>query len=554
MTRSEPPFHSSQPVQPQTLPNTFCIYLAKQFIVKQGFQPARAPELAGLADACDVLLTFADGYSFIIVCMIDRQARPDRSRAITIDELDDIGQKCLKYTAKVRANKIQPTFLVLEIGNGWSEDQRRRLDLLRYTSQNSKIFAMAIDVASGEVSCNSTSWFAKTPYRRFIEGVLASPRETDADLARQQVAPPNLTFPIVASALMALLCAVFAAEIACGIGPTTDLLRPTIATLVAFGGLSRSLVVQSGEWYRLLSAPFLHADAAHLAFNMVGLYLAGRSLESLVGRAWFAATYAIGALGGSCLSVLLNPPNIVSVGASGAIMSLFAATLVTSFRFPPGVLRTKLRTNALYILLPSLLPLASVLQNSRNLTKVDYGAHFGGAIGGAIVGLVLLRIWPRNEALPGFRQVAAAIAITGVVALVYPAISVLQSYQAVAFTTQLIPSDKLPRTSTEMRARATQLMAQYPNDPRPHFIRAADLLDANDPAGAEREARAGLAKEDLWRRILAPQLADHLRVILAMAISGDRLDEALQTARPACAAIKDGPMRKLLDDRKLCGL
>ena len=52
MTRSEPPVYSSQPVQPEVPNDAFCVYLAKQFIVKQGFQPARVAwvedELAGI--------------------------------------------------------------------------------------------------------------------------------------------------------------------------------------------------------------------------------------------------------------------------------------------------------------------------------------------------------------------------------------------------------------------------------------------------------------------------------------------------------------------------
>ena len=122
-----------------------------------------------------------------------------------------------------------------------------------------------------------------------------------------------------------------------------------------------------------------------------------------------------------------------------------------------------------------------------------------------------------------------------------------------AFVTQLIPADKLPKTTADMKARAAQLIAQYPRDPRPRFLRAADLLDANDPAGAEREARAGLADEKLWHSLLSAQVANGLRVMLAVAINKDRREEALSTASPACAVLKDGPMRKLLDDRKLCG-
>ena len=58
-----------------------------------------------------------------------------------------------------------------------------------------------------------------------------------------------------------MLFAAFAIEIVLGIGPATKLLQPTVTTLLAFGGLTRLGVLQYGEWYRLLAAPFLHLDA-----------------------------------------------------------------------------------------------------------------------------------------------------------------------------------------------------------------------------------------------------------------------------------------------------
>jgi rhomboid protease GluP len=360
------------------------------------------------------------------------------------------------------------------------------------------------------------------------------------------MAPP--AFPIFTVFILLVLFAVFAAEIVYGVGPATGLWQPTIATLVAFGGLSKDLVVRSGEWYRLLSAPFLHGSAGHLAMNSFALFIAGRTMERLIGRAWFGALYAISALAGSVVSLQLNPPSIVGVGASGAIMGLFVAMLVVSLHFPSGPVRSALRANAFYVLIPSLLPLASAAQG----TKVDYAAHFGGAIGGVVVGLLMLAIWPRSEATPRLKPVAALIALSGAVALIYPVTSVLRGYEAQAFTEQLIPNDKYPANAAEMRARATQLIAQYPHDPRPHFTRAAQFLDAGNLAAAEREARAGLAEENLWRSILPPQVGHGLRVFLAAAISRDRPEEALATARPVCAAVRDGPMRKMLDDRKLC--
>src|SRR5271154_1441086 len=161
---------------------------------------------------------------------------------------------------------------------------------------------------------------------------------TSNDNAAVAIAP--LAFPVLTAVILLVLFAVFAAEIAYGIGPTTDQLQPSIATLVAFGGLSKDFVYGSGEWYSLLSAPFLHASAVHLAMNSFALFIAGRTMEQLIGRAWFGALYAVSAVAGSLLSLDINPPALVGVGASGAIMGLFAAMLVISLHFPSGPVRS----------------------------------------------------------------------------------------------------------------------------------------------------------------------------------------------------------------------
>ena len=548
MTWTDPtPRTSGRPEIPS---QTFCIYLARQFIAKKGFDIARVPEVGRLAAVSDVVLTQSDGYRFNILCMIDREAHPGKIFNLGVEELREIGEACLKYAGKVGRRRM-PVFIgVIEVGPG-SAQQQPRLEPLKRSSLLAKVipFAMTVDTRSGEVWSSNGNWFTKGLYHGFVEKLLAAPREADADLMPPDVAVAPSSFPIVTAAILAALCAVFAAEIVYGIGPYTKALEPTIATLVAFGGLSHDLVLQSGQWYRLFSAPFLHVDAGHLAMNAIALFIAGRSLESLTGRAWFGAVYVISALGGSLLSLALNPVSLIAVGASGAIMGLFAAMLVVSWHFPPGVIRTGLQKNAVYVLMPSLLPLAGSLKGH----KIDYAAHFGGAISGVLIGFIMLAVWSQSEPWPQFRRVATAVAIAGVIVLAYPIVAVLENYSSVAFITQLIPADRLPRTSGDMKARAAALIAQYPHDPRPRFMRAAELIDANDLAGAEREARAGLADEELWRSLLPAQVANGLRAMLAAAIVKDRREEALSTAGPACAAIKDGPMRKLLDDRKLCG-
>ncbi|MGJ4949198.1 rhomboid family intramembrane serine protease [Bradyrhizobium sp. HKCCYLS20291] len=545
-----PPSTQDTSTQDTSTQDTFCRYLAKQFIAKQGFDLTHIPEAARLYDICDVVLARSDGFSFSLLCMVDREARPDATFKMSLDEFESIGEACLQYSGSVNGRKMPVMIAVMEVGPGYP-GQLDRLERLKRSSLFAKVHpsAMAIDTEAGEVTfSNGGGLLSNGLYRGFVDKVLAAPRENDADLQRHAVVVADSSFPWLTLAILAVLAAAFAAEIQFGIGPWTGLLQPSITTLVALGALSPTLVLQEGEWYRLLTAPFLHADLVHLVMNGIALFLAGRSLEALIGRAWFAATYAMAGLCGSLLSLALNSNALVSVGASGAIMGLFAAMLVVSVHFPPGPIRTALQMNAVYVLVPSLLPLAGLLKGER----VDYAAHFGGAIGGAIIGVALLRIWSNDEAWPRFRRAAAVLAVVSLIALVYPLLAIPRAYQAMAFTAELIPPDRMPRSQADMSARLSQLIAEYPRDPRPRLVRSGKLLDAGDLEGAERDARAGLADEPLWHALLSPELDSNLHGFLALAISQKNPAEARTVAQSACAAIKDGQIRKALDQRSLC--
>jgi membrane associated rhomboid family serine protease len=87
-----------------------------------------------------------------------------------------------------------------------------------------------------------------------------------------------------------------------------------------------------GEAYRLATSAFLHADLMHILFNMWALYVIGPSLERWMGRMRFIGLYALSGLGGSVLVYLITPPDVPTLGASGAIFGLFGATFVVARR------------------------------------------------------------------------------------------------------------------------------------------------------------------------------------------------------------------------------
>ena len=202
-------------------------------------------------------------------------------------------------------------------------------------------------------------------------------------------ATPWLTF-----ALLGGLVAVFVLEQKYAIGPLGPGLGPSLATLQALGAVSGEAVLTHGEWYRLFTAPLLHANVWHLVGNGTALFMAGYVLENLAGRAWLAALFVVGGLGGAVMSMAVNPATLTSVGASGAIMALFAAGLISSFRMSPGPSRWLVQANFVGTVITSIMPLAA----TAGATKVDYAAHIGGALAGAVCGLILLCSWPAASA------------------------------------------------------------------------------------------------------------------------------------------------------------
>jgi rhomboid protease GluP len=359
-------------------------------------------------------------------------------------------------------------------------------------------------------------------------------KETMEDTAAGRAGLPWLTL-----ALLAALIAVFAAEVAPGLDPPSGpagFLEPSLRTLSALGGSNWTLVVERGEWWRLVSAPFLHLNLLHLALNGLVLLWGGWLVERTLGRAWFAAIYAVSAVCGVVVSLAINPPSVVSVGASGALMGLMASLFVASFHFEPGPVRARLRITAMQVLIPSLIPIG--ITGGR----VDIGAHIGGALGGALMALILVGHWPAAARRPGLQWFAAAIGLAGLTAAAVTAgkagSAFLKAQHETAVRALLIPNSQLPRTDGEWKAQAAALADRYPRDPRPRLFRGATLLDAGDLAGAERELRAGLADVEMFGELLPPQVETLLRTNLAVGLYGDgRRGEARAGARDEAKAI-----------------
>jgi rhomboid protease GluP len=191
------------------------------------------------------------------------------------------------------------------------------------------------------------------------------------DLERRMGRVPPVTLVI-----LALLAAIFVAELRMGA-------LDSRASIVAFGALVRERVV-AGEYWRLLTAPWLHGGTEHLVGNGIALYILGLVCEAAFGRAQFVVLYVLSGLAGSIVSMLLSAGP--SVGASGAIFGLQGAAIVLLRRERDRLLVRDRRVG--FVLL-----IWAVYSIAGGLTEtfIDNGAHIGGALGGA---LVATRLYP----------------------------------------------------------------------------------------------------------------------------------------------------------------
>ncbi len=136
--------------------------------------------------------------------------------------------------------------------------------------------------------------------------------------------------------------------------------------------------VGAGEWWRIFTVALVHGSIFHLGFNMYALMVLGNPLEMAFGKARFLLVFAISLAAGSAASLLLNPSNQPSVGASGAIFGLFGALAIAGKRIGADV-----RSITVVIALNFAL--------SFVLSGIDWHAHIGGLVGGATAGNFLLK-------------------------------------------------------------------------------------------------------------------------------------------------------------------
>lgn len=181
------------------------------------------------------------------------------------------------------------------------------------------------------------------------------------------------------------------------------------ATLIRMGAEVPARI-QKGEWWRLLAPMCLHSGWPHFLMNSFVLFSLGPFLERLFGSSRFLVLYVASGLLGCVFGTLFASVSglTLSVGASGALFGLLAATAVLGFRprgqLPPALVASLKKNAIINLALNTVLAL---------LLNIDYLAHLGGTLAGLLLvgfGTIAPTLWPRSDGRPHASLLPAILA------------------------------------------------------------------------------------------------------------------------------------------------
>ena len=160
-----------------------------------------------------------------------------------------------------------------------------------------------------------------------------------------------------------------------------ELINPSIISTFALGNIN--YLNTTNEWYRLFSVALMHDTSStipfHLAFNMMALHQLGSPIEYVFGKSKFLLIFFFSLLTGSLASAFLMGAGGYSIGASGAVFGLFGALIAAGSRI--GV-----EVKGIYAIV------AINFAIGFTVGGVDWHAHLGGLIGGAIITKLMLSL------------------------------------------------------------------------------------------------------------------------------------------------------------------
>jgi rhomboid protease GluP len=171
---------------------------------------------------------------------------------------------------------------------------------------------------------------------------------------------------------------------------------PTIPQLIHYGATNATYILVGHEWWRLLTATFVHVGLLHIATNMWCLWNLGLLGEPLLGPAGLVAVYLITGIAGNLLGLCSNviPPHdytSVGAGASGAVFGIagILIVLLSNKKLPiPAFELNRLRRSVIQFAVLNLI--LGIGANFTSIVRIDNHAHIGGFLSGMALGVPLV--------------------------------------------------------------------------------------------------------------------------------------------------------------------
>ena len=360
------------------------------------------------------------------------------------------------------------------------------------------------------------------------------PPETSA-LPAPPPAPANDTIaarrmPWLTFAILALLAAVFAAELAFTIEPAHGFLEPGARTLLALGGLQYVATVGSDEWYRMFLAPLMHTGLLHLLVNGIALYVAGRILEPAIGARWFAALFVVERprrLDGIAddqrphhrLCRCVRRDHGTVRGDAGAQLPLPRSDARTpAHHRDPGALRR------------------DAADGVRELRHGRLSAPISAARSPAApppccclrCGRTARRPARPRSAVRGSRSSPCSSPSSASPARPMARPASLMTTSCRAMPRCCFPATGCRRPTRRRKPPPRGSSPTHPHDPRGHFYHALALIDAKNLSAAEAELRTALGDGELLQLMFKPAFSQRMEMLLSLVLLEQRKTDRCQ--------------------------
>ncbi|MEO5822244.1 MAG: rhomboid family intramembrane serine protease [Vicinamibacteraceae bacterium] len=221
-------------------------------------------------------------------------------------------------------------------------------------------------------------------------------------------------------------------------------------TLVRWGGQFPP-AIGGGEWWRLLTAMWMHIHPLHIVLNLVFLWQLGAVVERLLGPRQFLIVYLLSGVLAAVGSLQVQARSLVSVGASGAIFGIVGVLLAVAVAARRDR-RLGALMNDLWVRLLALV--AYNLAIGFVLPGIDNGAHVGGLVGGFALGWLVAH--DSLQATPPLRRTLIPIVLTAALAVA----AAIRADDRVDIQAEMVRVERMTtRADADYRAALTDIAA-----------------------------------------------------------------------------------------------